>query len=392
MKPKKTYVHGYEEWYVNVPVGVVNGRTKYKKVFARTQSEAKEKAKLKLIESEAAASAHSTQLPAIAPNATLEDAYNKLQRVWEAAVVERSRNPKKGKNPDTVTRDEQRVAALFKIIDKKTQLQHISASWVENFILNLKTKKYHGSYLTDSQAARIWQIFGLIMDRAVKSQMIPSSPHNTFKDEAPTYSSPGKKAPSDAAMEKAYKLMLWYLENGEPKQEQAIVIFLLQLFSARWSEMAALQYKDINFNENYVFINKSKSTKTGAINLTKSGQLKTDKADFGERIVYFAPDFKNILYKYFENKHFESNDFIFDVTYSYCAELMLKIKKAVNAPELETRAFRRYFSSQMQKQGATRDDRKLVLGHSNEDTQDIYTTYDNSGVKKFASNVYAKLN
>ena len=84
----------------------------------------------------------------------------------------------------------------------------------------------------------------------------------------------------------------------EAENQTALILLLQALTGARWGEIAALTVADINLKKCSINISKSRSAKRGTVSLTKSGHLRSNEADMGTRVVYFAPSFAKEIKTY----------------------------------------------------------------------------------------------
>jgi integrase len=125
--------------------------------------------------------------------------------------------------------------------------------------------------------------------------------------------------------------------------------------------------------------------------LTKSGHLKQDEADMGERIVPIAPKFTNLINNYIENSTVEG-DSLFNCSYTVSQDTFIAACKRAGSLQKETKIFRRFVSTQMRKLGASREEVKLRLGHSDDATQDIYVTHTDKNALNHAEKLFKTLN
>ena len=160
---------------------------------------------------------------------------------------------------------------------------------------------------------------------------------------------------------------------------------------ARWGEIAALTVGDVDFKKNRISINKSRSAKTGKVGLTKSGHLRSDEADLGERVVPIFPQFTDMIADYIDHSNLK-NENLFDCTYKVTQDTFIAACKRAGSTQKETKIFRRFVSTNLRKQGATRDDVRLALGHSNDATQDIYVTHSYQNADNHAAKLFKALN
>ena len=312
--------------------------------------------------------------------------FESLQEDWSVKVKLKNKNPKKRNtlSQDTVDRYEESVKALWKIRDKNTNIHTINKRWVDKFIKELKT--HH----TESHAFRVYSVFEKIMMKAEQLDIVDLSPTHAFVKDRPTYSSPGKKAIDPKEMKRILKQIQW---SYEKYQSQSAFLLLIQAYTgARWGEVAALTHGDIDFKNNKILINKSRSAKSNTISLTKSGHLKHDEADMGERIVPIAPKFADMIDDYIVGANIKKDGFLFDCTYTVSQDTFIAACKRAGSTQRETKVFRRFVSTQMRKIGASKDEVKLRLGHSDIATQNIYVTHTDKNASIHAQKLYKTLN
>ncbi len=311
--------------------------------------------------------------------------FDSLQEDWSVKVALKNKNPKKRNtlSEDTVNRYEESVKALWKIRDKNTNIHTINKRWVDKFIKELKT--HH----TESHAFRVYSVFEKIMMKAEQLDIIDLSPTHAFAKDRPTYSSPGKKAIDPKEMKRILKQIQW---SYEKYQSQSAFLLLIQAYTgARWGEVSALTHGDIDFKNNKILINKSRSAKTGKVSLTKSGHLKHDEADMGERIVPIAPKFADMIDDYIVGANIKKDGCLFSCSYTVSQDTFIAACKRAGSTQRETKVFRRYVSTQMRK-FASPDEVKLRLGHSDIATQDIYVTHTDKNASIHAQKLYKTLN
>ena len=106
--------------------------------------------------------------------------------------------------------------------------------------------------------------------------------------------------------------------------------------------------------------------------------------------------FHNILRKiikfYLDKNGVNEDGFLFDCTYSTTQKTFLRACKRAGSTQKETKIFRRFVSTQLRKGGATRDEVRYRLGHSNDGTQDIYTTYEDPNAQNHSKALHRLLN
>jgi integrase len=368
-------------WVVRVNTGIRNssGRYIYKQCLGATATEAKEEAKNILT------STNNFQKKSFTNNKhTLFDASQELVKDWETAERERLQNPKKGLSPDTVDRNKSWLKSVFKFVNQDILLQSIDKQFVRGLIRDLKIAD-----ISDSKRTRIWRFFNQILESAVISDFIDSNPAalQKFKEMAPSYHVEKKRSIDLSVMKKVVHYLFDLQKNGLDQEGEAALIFIIQANTGcRWGEVAALNVSDIDFANNFIRVNKSRSTKTNFISLTKSAQLRQDHGDYGERIVPFAKGLEPILRHHIS---YRKNQ-LFSVSYSYCSEIIIKIRKKFNLDYLDCKSFRKFVSTQYRALGADVKDTQALLGHKDEETQDEYITYQVNN--KFAEGIWDKLN
>jgi integrase len=382
MKTWKVKVRGENKYCVVVPTKQIDefGKPKEKRFFHSKKHEAVAKA-MDFLHNDLGSSVTIKSLKKI----TLEKVYDETWDSWNIKVLQKEKNPKK-KNTitrDTMNRYEDYANALFKIVPRDTDIGLIDKKWVNDFIKKLHQTK------SESQAYRIYSVFNMIMLKAEQLDYIEFSPTHAFKQDRPTYSSAGKKAIQPDEMKRILKEIYW---SYNKYNSQSAFLLLIQAYTgARWGEIASLTVADIDFKNNKIFINKSKSSKTGKISLTKSGHLKQDEADMGERIVPIAPKFTNLINNYIENSTVEG-DSLFNCSYTVSQDTFIAACKRAGSLQKETKIFRRFVSTQMRKLGASREEVKLRLGHSDDATQDIYVTHTDKNALNHAEKLFKTLN
>lgn len=424
MKTWKVKVRGKNKYCVVVPTKQIDefGNPKVKRFFHSKKHEAVAKA-MDFLHNDLGSSVTIKSLKKI----TLEKVYDETWDSWNIKVLQKEKNPKK-KNTitrDTMNRYEDYANALFKIVPRETDIGLIDKKWVNDFIKKLHQTK------SESQAYRIYSVFNMIMLKAEQLDYIEFSPTHAFKQDRPTYSSAGKKAIDPKEMKQIFLELFWgwkvsqvnvqekriwekspYIEMKkemdknniqvlkrvnniwrEAENQTALILLLQALTGARWGEIAALTVADINLKKCSINISKSRSAKRGTVSLTKSGHLRSNEADMGTRVVYFAPSFAKEI-KYYINKNNVSKDgYLFDCSYSTTQKTFLRACKRAGSLQKETKIFRRYVSTMMRsKFKASRDDVRLALGHSNDATQDIYVTHSNDNAVIYAHQLFKTLN
>jgi len=383
MKTWKVKVRGENKYCVVVPTKEIdeNGKPKERRFFHSKKHEAVAKA-MDFLHNDLGNSVTIKSLKKI----SLEKVYDETWDSWNIKVLQKEKNPKKKKTitRDTMSRYEDYANALFKIVPKETDIGLIDKKWVNDFIKKLHQTK------SESQAYRIYSVFNMIMLKAEQLDYIEFSPTHAFKEDRPTYSSPGKKSIKPDEMKRILKQIYW---SYNKYSSQSAFLLLIQAYTgARWGEIAALTVTDIDFKNNKIFINKSKSSKTGKISLTKSGHLKNDEADMGERIVPIAPKFADMIDNYINGENMKKDSFLFDCSYTVSQDTFIAACKRAGSTQRETKIFRRFVSTQMRKIGASPDEVKLRLGHSDIATQDIYVTHTDKNANNHAEKLYKTLN
>lgn len=353
-----------KNWRVRVNTGEKNskGYSIYKAVYGATATEAKENAK-KLI-----ASLVIKPKPQTTNTKTLQDAANELIEDWHTAEQLRLENPNKGLNPDTVSRNKQWIAAVFRFVNPSIKLSQIDKLYVRRLLNDI-----HKSGFSDSKKTRIWRYFSQIIDSAVMSDYMDFNPCKAFKKHLPDYKAAKVKALDAATMKKVFKYLAELHNKGMSLEAEAALVFIIECFTAvRWGEAAALTVADFDFDNNYIRINKTKSSKTGLISNTKSSQLRMSHGEDGERYVPFPKGLEPLFRDYVNTKKHA----LFSVSYSYCAEIQVRIKKEFGLDHFNTKSFRKFVSTNYRKLGADTKDTQALLGHKDADTQDDYITYD----------------
>jgi len=387
MKVHKVIHDGQKKFCAIVETGefYMNGRVKQKRFFHSLRNEAVAKAMDYLADKDGQ------------PKKTINldiypiyKVYEDLLEDWEMKVSQKEKaykreDKKKKKNTlseDTKNRYEESVVALWKIVDKNTNIHTITKRWVDKFIKNLVMN------YTDSHAYRVYSRFEAIMLKAEQLDIIDISPTHAFAKDRPTYSSPGKKAIDPKEMKRILKQIYW---SYEKYRSQSAFLLLIQAYTgARWGEIAALTIGDIDFKRNRISINKSKSAKTGKVGLTKSGHLKQDEADLGERIVAIAPKFTDLIADYIDNLSLSDGN-LFNCSYTVSQDTFIAACERAGSKQRETKVFRRYVSTQMRK-FASPDEVRMRLGHSDLATQDIYVTHTDENADNHAEKLFKTLN
>mgnify|MGYP003148585715 FL=1 len=383
MKSHKVKIRGDIKWCVTVPSGeyYFDGRPKLKSFYHSKKAEAVAKA-MDFVRNDDKSLTPITQTRSY----PLVKVYDDLWDDWNVKVIQKERNPKKKKtiSRDTMNRYQEYANALFKIVPQETNIHSINKKWVNNLIKKLNTDQ------TESQAYRIYSVFNMIMLKAEQLDIIEFSPTHAFKQDRPTYSSSGKKSIDPKEMKRILKQIHW---SYDKYNSQSAFLLLIQAYTgARWGEIAALTHADIDFDNNKILINKSKSIKTGKVGLTKSGHLRSDEADMGERIVPIASKFTKMIDDYVVNADIKKNGELFSCSYTVSQDTFIAACKRAGSTQRETKVFRRFVSTEMRKIGASRDEVKLRLGHSNDATQDIYVTHTDKNASNHASKLFKTLN
>ena len=351
-------------WRVRIDTGLRNdnGAKIYKQAFGATAAEAKEEAK-KVI-----ANLDIKPKPQTTNSKTLQDAADELIEDWHTAEQLRLENPNKGLNPDTVSRNKQWIAAVFKFVNPSIKLSQIDKLYIRRLLNDI-----HKSGFSDSKKTRIWRFFGQILDSAVMSDYMDFNPCRAFKKHLPDYKAAKVKALDAGTMKKVFKYLAELHNKGLSLEAEAALVFIIECFTGvRWGEAAALTVADFDFDNNYIRINKTKSSKTGIISNTKSSQLRMSHGEDGERFVPFPKGLEPLFRDYVSSKKHA----LFSVSYSYCAEIQGRIKKEFDLEHFNTKSFRKFVSTNYRKLGADVKDTQALLGHKDGDTQDDYITYD----------------
>lgn len=351
-------------WRVRIDTGLRNdnGSKKYKQAFGATAAEAREEAK-KII-----ANLDTKPKPQNTNCKTLQDAADELIEDWHTAEQLRLENPNKGLNPDTVSRNKQWIAAVFKFVNPSIKLSQIDKLYIRRLLNDI-----HKSGFSDSKKTRIWRFFGQILDSAVMSDYMDFNPCRAFKKHLPDYKAAKVKALDAGTMKKVFKYLAELHNKGLSLEAEAALVFIIECFTGvRWGEAAALTVADFDFDNNYIRINKTKSSKTGIISNTKSSQLRMSHGEDGERFVPFPKGLEPLFRDYVSSKKHA----LFSVSYSYCAEIQGRIKKEFDLEHFNTKSFRKFVSTNYRKLGADVKDTQALLGHKDGDTQDDYITYD----------------
>ena len=351
-------------WRVRIDTGLRNnnGAKIYKQAFGATAAEAKEEAK-KII-----ANLDVRPKPQNTNSKTLQDAADELIEDWHTAEKLRLQNPNKGMNPDTVTRNKQWIASVFKFVNPSIKLSQIDKLYVRRLLNDI-----HNSGFSDSKKTRMWRYFSQIIDSAVMSDYMDFNPCKAFKKNLPDYKAAKVKALDAPTMKKVFKYLLELHDKGLSMESEAALVFIIECFTAvRWGEAAALTVADFDFENNYIRINKTKSVITGIISRTKSSQLRMSHGEDGERYVPFPKGLEPLFREYVSTKKHA----LFAVSYSYCADIQVRIKKVLGLETFNTKSFRKFVSTNYRKLGADTKDTQALLGHKDADTQDDYITYD----------------
>ena len=299
---------------------------------------------------------------------TLQDAADELIEDWHTAEQLRLENPNKGLNPDTVSRNKQWIAAVFKFVNPSIKLSQIDKLYIRRLLNDI-----HKSGFSDSKKTRIWRFFGQILDSAVMSDYMDFNPCKAFRKHLPDYKAAKVKALDAGTMKKVFKYLAELHNKGLSLEAEAALVFIIECFTGvRWGEAAALTVADFDFDNNYIRINKTKSSKTGIISNTKSSQLRMSHGEDGERFVPFPKGLEPLFRDYVSSKKHA----LFSVSYSYCAEIQGRIKKEFDLEHFNTKSFRKFVSTNYRKLGADVKDTQALLGHKDGDTQDDYITYD----------------
>ena len=395
MKAHKRKNNGKTVWWVRIPNGKdYQGNYTYKSVIGKTAKEVIQKAEA--IKYNLVNDVSETQSVVSNNHYTLDHAYDELYKDWQVAIAEKAKNPKRGLDKSTIDRYDSSINLLFKLVSTQTRLVEINKAWVRNFIRDLKTKQWSANkdkVLSDKQANTAWQMFGKLMDSAVKSDLVEVSVHKIFQSEAPTYEPSGKKAIDEVTMKEISRHFIDVANNGFVKESQAAMISLLEMYSGiRWGEAAGLPYENINWNTGETLISQSKDSKDGRIKMTKSGSLRIANADKGERIVWISKSLLDLMAAVIPDLHTQkTSGLIFDVAYKTTNELVQGTGKKFGT-KLETKDFRRFYATQLAKLGASRDERQQALGHATVDMQDTYITHDNPEAPKRAEEIFKILN
>tara|TARA_R100001440_G_scaffold67169_1_gene88399 strand:+ start:212 stop:1510 length:1299 start_codon:yes stop_codon:yes gene_type:complete len=428
MNTFKTKLHGKPVFCTQVITGETysDGRKKKKSFYAPRRADSVAKATEFFQGNNLIVEKYKAQTLPVKKKVPLFIMYDQLIDTWDNRVIIKRKNPKnnKGITEDTKDRYLEYAKAFFKIVDPQTNIHSIDKKWVDQFIKKLNKTQ------TESAAYRIYSFFNMLMLQAEKVDVIEYSPTHSFREDRPTYSCAGKEAINPIEMRQIYlelkygyiisqkdrqEKRVWQSEDNkklkaelqknniqllkvnqniwrEPENQTALVLMFQAVTGARWGEIAALTRADIDFNKNTITISKSRSAKSGKVSLTKSGHLRAKGKDMGTRIVPFPEEFAEFIKFYLDKNGVNEDGFLFDCTYSTTQKTFLRACKRAGSTQKETKIFRRFVSTQLRKGGATRDEVRYRLGHSNDGTQDIYTTYEDPNAQNHSTALHRLLN
>ncbi len=403
MKPTKVKLNGKWKYVSKVATDKrdKSGKIIYKKIQRSTYAEAFEEMKNFLkdpVDQQIATTSINTF--------TLGTAKADLIDYWNNQKDLRLKNPlsKLGIDQDTVLAYERNINDFFNsgYLNEATPLSSVDKMFVGDLINKLNSSK---CTLSSRMVRFGFDKFHVMMLLQEQLGKIDYSPTTSFKSKTSPikinpYQPKEHKSLTDEQMKNVFNSIQDIFNYGTTLEKQAVFIFELELATgARWGEVAALQWGDIDFNKKTINFKRSKSSQRhGTIKaMNKSGFLRSNLADRGERVVFFEdsflPKFRNYIQSQIDLKNINKEEVptkqVFDIGYQYCREILLKIKKSLDITDhpLITKDFKRYMMSKMRAAGADAKAIQLQVGHADSKTQDDYITFQADENKQITDNI-----
>lgn len=145
-----------------------------------------------------------------------------------------------------------------------------------------------------------------------------------------------------------------YLNSSKLILKNKLIIFLLLETGIRINELLNIKIKNINFNNNSIYLEKTKTCKS--------------------RYVYFKEGTSYLLKQYLNTI---CNDLLFNMNYSAVRSLFDRIKKQLDLNKFHPHMLRHTFASVLHKNGTSIFILMTLLGHENLKTTERYVHYDN---------------
>jgi integrase len=356
---------------------------------------------------------------------SLGAAYDDLEKKWQRKVNAKNKTPliKKGKGmtPETKSRYEDYAKSLFILLadgesrpnggflskekkEERNKLEEqgrlidvntIDKSFIDKFLTDLIDKE------SESQAWRVYWVFTQILLRVEQKDMLGKnwvSPHHVFTEDAPTYSSTGGEVIDQKEAHIIRKQIL--AEFLETYSRESFIMMLMSYTGAYWGEIAALTVADFNFKDFQITFSKSRNSRSGRISLIKAAHLRVQKTKSNTiRIVTVAPETLQFVQKYIEHHKLKMSDYLFHSDlelkneqkgklYDLTRTLVIRCCKKAGVNLSATRLFRYFVSTSYTNIiGATRDEKKMRLGHKSDSVQDLYTVYEDPNALEHAKQI-----
>ncbi|MBR4025603.1 MAG: site-specific integrase [Mycoplasmataceae bacterium] len=153
--------------------------------------------------------------------------------------------------------------------------------------------------------------------------------------------------------------LLNYLNNSKLILKNKTIIFLIFETGVRINELLNIKVKNINFTNNSIYLDKTKSSKA--------------------RFVYFRDGTAALLKAYIKTITTEK---LFYDKYKAVYNCLQRIKKHLNLNKLHPHMFRRTFASVLHKNGISIFVLKTLMGHENIKTTERYVDFDDEFIQQ----------
>jgi len=165
----------------------------------------------------------------------------------------------------------------------------------------------------------------------------------------------------DIIHESELKLLLNYankIDTSKPYElTKKLIIFLLLDTGMRQSELLNIEIKNINFNENSIYLTRTKTRLARTVFFTKMTK------DMLLKYIDIDPERKYLLWNYISYTRY---------TYRHLEWLMKKVKDDLGLKKLNARMFRHTMATALAENGCDIYTIQKLLGHTNIKTTEIY--------------------
>lgn len=165
----------------------------------------------------------------------------------------------------------------------------------------------------------------------------------------------------DIIHETELKMILKYIKQYDMSKPyeltKKLIVLLLLDTGVRQSELLSIEIKNINFNENSIYLTRTKTRLARTVFFTHLTN------DLLSRYIKIDPDRKYLLWNYISYTRY---------TYRHLEWLMNKIQGDLNLKKLNARMFRHTMATALAENGCDIYTIQKILGHSNIKTTEIY--------------------